>query len=91
MTASLTLKPQEPPYAHPDSSCRFSGNLVATPAAIASFGFPVIICAHLLLQREAKTHDGIDYLQVFERKDDGERLWFIDDGSHVTALLPSDY
>ena len=22
---------------------------------------------------------------------DGERLWFIDDISHVTCLLPSDY
>ena len=42
-----------------------------------------------MLLKEVKQRNGLDYLQVFEV--DGEKLWFIDDVSHVTFLLPSDY
>jgi len=43
----------------------------------------------MMLLKEVKRKGGLDYLQVFEI--DGERLWFIDDVSYVTCLLPSDY
>jgi len=49
----------------------------------------VIIAAHIMLLKAVKQKGGLDYLQVFEV--DGERLWFIDDISHVTCLLPGDY
>ena len=49
----------------------------------------MIVAAHIMLLKAVKQKGGLDYLQVFEV--DGERLWFIDDTSHVTCLLPSDY
>ena len=81
---TIKLLPQEQ-----EGNYQFSGNFVATRAAIEKFGDAVIIAAHIILLKQVKQKGGLDYLQVFEI--DGERLWFIDDVSHVTALLPSDY
>ena len=81
---TIKLLPQEQPGQY-----QFSGPFVATPAATEKFGEAVIIAAHLTLLKEAKQKGGLDYLQVFDI--DGEKLWFIDDCSHVTCLLPSDY
>jgi hypothetical protein len=53
------------------------------------FGHEVIIAAYIILLKKVRHNRGLDYLQVFEI--DGERLWFIDDISHVTYLLPEDY
>jgi len=39
--------------------------------------------------REVTKQGDLDYLQVFYI--DGQKLWLIDDVTHVTALLPSDY
>lgn len=72
-----------------EGSYQFTGKFVSTRAAIEKFGEAVIIAAHIMLQKEVKRRGGLDYLQVFEI--DGEKLWFIDDVSHVTCLLPSDY
>ena len=72
-----------------EGTYRFDSQFVATPAAINKFGDAVIIAAHIMLLKEVKRKNGLDYLQVFEV--DGEKLWFIDDVSHVTCLLPSDY
>ena len=80
----IKLLPQEK-----DGKYKFSGKFVATRCAIERFGEAVIIGAHIILQKQAKQKGGLDYLQVFEV--DGQRLWFIDDVSHVTCLLPSDY
>ena len=68
---------------------QFDGFFVSTPAAVEKFGEAVIIAAHITLLKEVKRKGGLDYLQVFDI--DGEKLWFIDDCSHVTCLLPSDY
>ena len=81
---TIKLLPQER-----DGKYTFSGRFVATRAAIEKFGDAVIIAAHIALLKEVKRKGGLDYLQVFEI--DGERLWFIDDVSYVTCLLPSDY
>ena len=81
---TIKLLPQE----H-EGTYRFEGQLVATTAAINKFGDAVIIAAHMTLLKEVKRKGGLDYLQVFDV--DGEKLWFIDDVSHVTCLLPSDY
>lgn len=81
---SIRLLPQEQ-----DGTCKFSGQFVATPAATEKFGQATIIAAHLILRRQVERYGGLDYLQVFEIN--GQRLWFIDDISHVTCLLPSDY
>ena len=80
----IKLLPQET-----EGNYTFTGNFVSTPAAIEKFGHEIIVAAHIILMRKAKQTGGLDYLQVFEV--DGQRLWFIDDESHVTALLPSDY
>ena len=81
---SIKLLPQE----H-EGTYHFKGQFVATSAAIEKFGNAVIVAAHIMLLKEVKRKNGLDYLQVFEV--DGEKLWFIDDVSHVTCLLPSDY
>jgi hypothetical protein len=80
----IKLLPQEK-----EGSYQFNGNFVATRAAIEKFGEAVIIATHIMLMKEVRSKGGLDYLQVFEIDD--EKLWFIDDITHVTALLPSDY
>ena len=91
----MTLLPQEIPMDDPDSCFRFLGSskpIVATPGALDRFGQAVVAVCLTHLQAKASQHDGLDYLQVFERSD-GARLWFIEDGEGgaITALLPSDY
>lgn len=80
----IKLLPQEK-----EGDYKFNGQFVATRAAIDKFGHAVIIAAHMALLKEVHRKGGLDYLQVFEI--DGERLWFIDDVTHVTGLLPEDY
>jgi hypothetical protein len=81
---TIKLLPQEQ-----EGTYQFSGKFVATRNAIEKFGEPVIFAAYTLLQEETKRKGGLDYLQVFEVDD--QRLWFIDDVSHMTCLLPEDY
>lgn len=66
---------------------------VATPAAVALYGLPLIVASLNRLRRLADEHHGLDYLQIFTCQDRTEALWFIedDDGGAITALLPSDY
>jgi hypothetical protein len=47
-----------------------------------------------LLRQEAKEKGGVDYLQQFELIDEKgtvTKIWIIDDGTVVTALLPDEY
>jgi hypothetical protein len=89
---ALQLRQQEIPFDHPDSRWVFRKRLVATRAAHDTFGPETILRCHEALLRLARRQDGIDYLQVFvDLEDDDRRLWFIEDGQVVTALLPSDY
>lgn len=93
----LSLKSQEIAVDHAQSDCMFQPSpekpFVATPAAMDTFGRAVIIECLVHLQSKARKHDGLDYLQVFEDRQTGETLWFIEDGEGgaITALLPSDY
>jgi len=67
---------------------------VATRGAIAKYQHETIVACLLILQEKAVEHGGIDYLQVFESRDDADdRLWFIEDGEGraITALLPDEY
>lgn len=83
--AHWTRKPQETPGSH-----RFERRTVMTRAFEAATSpeerYDLIVC----LRRAITTHNGLDYLQVFE-SNDGRTIWCIDDGSYVTWLLPSDY
>jgi len=81
---TIKLLPQEK-----EGTYQFSGKFVATRNAIEKFSEPVIFAAYTVLQKEVTRKGGLDYLQVFDI--DGERMWFIDDVSHVTCLLPDDY
>jgi len=81
---SIKLLPQEK-----EGTCKFNGQFVATPAALEKFGPIIIAAAHIMLNKEVELKGGLDYLQVFEIG--GEQLWFIDDVTHVTCLLPDDY
>jgi len=81
---TIKLLPQET-----EGTYRFSGKFVSTRNAIEKFGEPVNFAAYTVLQKEVERKGGLEYLQVFDI--DGERLWFIDDVTHVTCLLPSDY
>jgi hypothetical protein len=95
--SELVLKAQEIPLDDPLSACMFepsqSKPFLATPAAINAFGNDRIVPCLLALQKKARQHKGLDYLQVFEDAESNERLWFIEDGEGgaITALLPSDY
>jgi hypothetical protein len=92
-----TLKPQEIPFDHPDSTCMFLPGLsrpfVATRAAMELYGPLTIFGCLDELRRLAQEHQGLDYLQVFTDASKPEPLWFIEDGAGgaITALLPSDY
>lgn len=97
MTSLPTLKTQEIPLTHPDSSYMFQPGpnkpFVATAAAIDMYTREVIIACWQVLRELAERHNGLDYLQVFETSEHAENLWFIedDDGGAITGLLPSDY
>ena len=67
---------------------------MATPNALEVYGEATIVQCLRYLQRRAKLHHGLDYLQVFEDPiKKHSDLWFIDDGEGgaTTALLPEDY
>jgi hypothetical protein len=94
-THILEWQPQEVPFGHPESCCRFdiwSGEkaVVSTPAAIALFGHQTVVMVLEQLRRQAEVHHGLDYLQVFCDQQ-GNKLWVIEDGQAITALLPQDY
>lgn len=89
---TLQLRRQEITFDHPDSRWAFRKRLVATRAAHDRFGPETILQCDEALMRLARARGGVDYLQVFvDQADDDRRLWFIEDGQVVTALLPSDY
>lgn len=93
----LQLQPQEIPYdAH--ASCNFfvpseDKPFVVTRAALGQFEEATFMACLRVLQDEARRHNGLDYLQIFESPDRSKRLWFIEDGpgGAITALLPDDY
>lgn len=93
----LLLNPQEVPYNAP-ASCNFfvpseDKPFVVTRAALEQFEETTILACLRHLQTEARNHEGLDYLQIFESPDQSKKLWFIEDGSGgaITALLPDDY
>ena len=90
METKLRLKPQEPPFDHPDSLNRFQPSadkpFLATPGAIEQFGYETLIACLRLLQQKAFEHEGIDYIQVLE-SETGARVWFIEDGIGVRSRL----
>lgn len=94
---NLCLKTQEISLDDPRSECMFQPTpikpFVATPAAIEMFGVESILRCLRELQVRAQSHNGLDYLQVFEDDASERGLWFIEDGpgGAITALLPSDY
>lgn len=80
----ITLLPQEK-----EGTYKFNSQFVVTKNAVDKFGHEVIATACIILRKAIKEKGGLDYLQVFEIN--GEKLWFIDDVTHVTCLLPEDY
>ena len=94
---TLTLKPQEIPLDHPDSCNMFQPGpdkpFVATRGAIEKYQHEIIVACLRVLRAKADDHGGIDYLQVFEDPETGDRLWFLEDGpgGAITALLPEEY
>lgn len=88
------LLQQEPPLDSPESNHSFQPSaekpFVATAAAIEAYSQQTIIDCLKLLQQQAEMHDGIDCTQVLDDPAKPEMLLIIDDGSAITALLPSD-
>ena len=80
----ITLLPQER-----EGDRKFDGRFVATRAAHESFGELTIIRALGTVRKQVTLKGGLSYLQVLDI--DGQKLWLIDDGEVVTALLPDDY
>jgi hypothetical protein len=93
----LKLKPQDVSYDSSESCWMFMPTrtkpFVVTNTAFKTFGESTIFQCLLQLQEEARRHDGLDHLQVFEDQGTREQLWFIEDGEGgaITALLPDDY
>ena len=69
--------------------CTFAGQFVATRTALDRFGEETVLAALAAIRTQARLKTGLDRLQVLEIDD--SRLWIIDDGDVVTALLPEDY
>lgn len=86
---SSALQPQEIPFNQPESRCMFDGRFFATPGALETHGEQTIALCLQELEKLAGERNGLDYLQVF-RLSTG-RLWIIDSGAYVTALLPEEY
>ncbi len=93
----MTLQPQEIPFDDSDSFNMFRPSpekpLLATPGAIEEFSHETILACWNVLTDLAVEKKGLDYLQVFVRDDDGQRLWFVEDGPEgaITALTPAEY
>ena len=93
----LQLNPQEISY-DAKASCNFfvpseDMPFVATRAAVEQFEESTIVACLKELQTEARQHNGLDYMQIFESPDQRKKLWFIEDGpgGAITALLPDEY
>ena len=90
---NLILKVQEIPLDSPESNNHFTPSagkpFVATPDAIAAYGQETIMACLRVLQNEAKRHDGLDYLQVFDDPEKPEALWFIEDGTGGAMTPPT--
>ncbi len=86
---SLALQKQEISFEHPDSRCMFDGPFYSTSGVLEVHGADTIARCHLELQQLAGERNGLDYLQVFCLP--SGKLWLIDSGHYVTALLPDEY
>ena len=97
MPPRLTWQAQEIPLDNVDSTYRFQPNaekpFLATAAAIDRFQYETLMECLIVVQFKAQRHEGLDYLQVFEDEETGDKLWLIEDGpgGAITALLPADY
>lgn len=83
--ATWKREPEETPGSH-----RFDSHPYNTPGIRQTLTQAEQLELMRMLEAAVKEHDGLDYLQVFSC-DDGRRVWVIDDGSHFTWLLPSEY
>ena len=86
--------PQEIEFTDRRSVCRFDPfekQLVATPGALETFGAAVVNRCMDQLRGLAMKHGGIDYLQIFHIGTPPRKLWIIEDGDVITALLPQEY
>jgi len=72
-----------------EGDCKFDGRFVATRAAHELFGELIVVAALGVVKKQVALKGGVDRLQVLDI--DGRKLWIIDDGEIVTALLPEDY
>ena len=87
-------RPQEIPLTSRDSRFRFDPfekQFVATRGAVESFGIPLIHDCLTKVREKADFCDGLDYLQVFLIGPEKRKLWLIEDGQAITALLPDEY
>ena len=73
-----------------EGDCRFDGRGLMTRAVADSLSPFDVVEITRQLRASVKTHDGLDYLQIFT-SEDGRKVWAIDDGEHWTLLFPSDY
>ena len=91
----LELQPQEIPFDHPESVNLFLPSpekpFLATPAAIVAHTQQAIFECLMRLRTLADEKNGLDYLQVFADPENEAKLWFLEDGGAITALMPSDY
>jgi hypothetical protein len=88
------LTVQEIPFEDPESHYMFQPGpgkpFVATPAALSLYCDAVYRCL-VELQVLARKKGGQDYFQIFEDPDTPQALWFMEDETAITALLPSDH
>ncbi len=86
MSLKVKLLPQEQ-----STKAKFDSTVYVTAGFQEKFKNHPDVCIKILNQiwERAASEEGADYFQVAEV--DGEKLFIIDDTTHVTFLLPEDY
>ncbi len=87
MNLNIKLLPQEQ-----STKAKFDSTVYVTAGFQEKFKNHPDICIKILKEiwKRASTEEGADYFQVAEVFN-GEKLFIIDDTSHITFLLPEEY
>ncbi len=86
MNLDIKLLPQEQ-----STNAKFNSTVYVTAGFQEKFKDHPDICIKILneIRKRVASEEGADYFQLAEVN--GEKLYIIDDTTHVTFLLPEDY
>ncbi len=91
---AVELRAQEIPLDAPESRFQFdivAKQFVVTRGAMEAFGPELVQACLAILRTEAIEHSGLERLQTFLIGATKQKLWIVEDGEVITALLPHEY